>query len=89
LGQYINGTVRHIEIDPNAWGECNLWTFNGDIESLSCLAEPGILSGDAGENFLLEFVELTGEYVKLVILPGTNINRGSPCRPKIAHTVLI
>ncbi|GAB4189411.1 MAG: hypothetical protein Fur006_30710 [Coleofasciculaceae cyanobacterium] len=48
LGQYINGTVRHIGTDPNAWGECDLWTFSGNIESLSLLAEPGIPSGDAG-----------------------------------------
>ena len=58
LGQYINGTVRHIGTDPNAWEESDWWTLNGDIESLGRLAEPGIPSGDAGKISYYEFVEL-------------------------------
>ncbi len=46
LGNYLNGTVGHTETDPNALGESDLWSFNGDIENLSRLVEQGISSSD-------------------------------------------
>ncbi len=42
LGEHLNGTVGHIETDPNACQESDLWFLNGNIENLSRLVEAGI-----------------------------------------------
>ncbi|MDJ0578683.1 MAG: transposase, partial [Crocosphaera sp.] len=46
LGNYLNGTVGHIETDSIALGESDLWVVNGNIDNLSCLVEQGISSSD-------------------------------------------
>ena len=46
LENYLNGTVGHIETDPNACGESDLWVLNGDIKNLSRLVEAGISDSD-------------------------------------------